>query len=70
MLTPLVVGPTPLRTEYIGMGADGQLVDEQAATDRGYTVTVRDETVHSSIPYGAEGGVRKVPPFYCTIAFY
>nr|XP_055053904.1 zona pellucida protein AX 4 [Misgurnus anguillicaudatus] len=59
VLTPLVVGPSELRTEYIGMGVDGQLLDDQTATDRGYAVTVSDETVDSSIPYGAEGGVRK-----------
>ncbi|KAL1271680.1 hypothetical protein QQF64_030696 [Cirrhinus molitorella] len=59
VMTPLVVGPSELRSEYIGMGVDGEVVDEQAATDRGYSVTVSDETVDSSIPYAAEGGIRK-----------
>ncbi|XP_050969724.1 zona pellucida protein AX 4 isoform X2 [Labeo rohita] len=59
VMTPLVVGPSELRSEYIGMGVDGEVVDEQAATDRGYSVTVSEETVDSSIPYAAEGGIRK-----------
>lgn len=33
-MTPLVVGPSELRSEC--MGVDGEVVDEQAATDRGY----------------------------------
>lgn len=59
-MTPLVVGPSELRSEYIGMGVDGEVVDEQAATDRGYSVTVGEGTVESSIPFAAEGGIRKV----------
>ncbi|KAF4111382.1 zona pellucida protein AX 4 isoform X2 [Onychostoma macrolepis] len=59
VMTPLVVGPSELRSEYIGMGVDGEVVDEQAATDRGYSVTIGEDTVDSSIPFAAEGGIRK-----------
>ncbi|XP_074416275.1 LOW QUALITY PROTEIN: uncharacterized protein LOC107738014 [Sinocyclocheilus rhinocerous] len=59
VMTPLVVGPSELRSEYIGIGVDGEVVDEQAAIDRGYSVTVAEETVESSIPFAAEGGIRK-----------
>lgn len=62
MMTPLVTGPSDLMSEYIGMWVDGQVIDEQAATERGYTVTVSEETVESSIPFAAEGGIRKVGP--------
>lgn len=65
VMTPLVVGPSDLTSEYIGMGVDGQLLDEQVATDRGYAVTVNEGAVESSIPFAAKGGVRKVlEPFH------
>lgn len=57
--TPLVVGPS-LRREYIGMGVDGEVVDERAVKDRGYYVTVGKETVGSSISSAAGSGIRKV----------
>uniref|UniRef100_A0A8C1RTE2 Zona pellucida protein AX 4 n=1 Tax=Cyprinus carpio TaxID=7962 RepID=A0A8C1RTE2_CYPCA len=56
--TPLVVGPS-LRREYIGMGVDGEVVDERAVKDRGYYVTVGEETVGSSISSAAGSGIRK-----------
>ncbi|XP_073692754.1 zona pellucida protein AX 4 [Garra rufa] len=59
VMTPLVVGPSELRSEYIGMGVDSEVINEEDATDRGYSVTVNDEVVDSSIPYAAEGGIRK-----------
>ncbi len=61
-MTPLVVGPSELRSEYMGMGVDGEVADE--ATERGYSVTVGEETVDSSIPFAAEGGIRKVLTMY------
>ncbi|XP_052417518.1 zona pellucida protein AX 4 isoform X8 [Carassius gibelio] len=57
--TPLAFGPSKLRKEYMGMGVSGGVVDERAATDRGYSMTVGKATVVSSIPSAAEGGIRK-----------
>ncbi|XP_059396163.1 uncharacterized protein LOC132128488 [Carassius carassius] len=57
--TPLVVGPSELRGEYMGMGVSGGVVGEWAATDRGYSVTVGKETVANRFPSVAEGGIRK-----------
>lgn len=59
-MTPLLIGPSDMMSEYISIGVDGQVINEQAAKDRGYAVTVNEETVDSSIPFAAEGGVRKV----------
>ncbi|XP_051512641.1 uncharacterized protein LOC127416983 [Myxocyprinus asiaticus] len=58
VMTPLVVGSSYL-SESTGMGVDGVLMDDTGATDRGYAVTVGEDTVESSIPFAAEGGVRK-----------
>ncbi|XP_026122604.1 zona pellucida protein AX 4 isoform X7 [Carassius auratus] len=57
--TPLVVGPSELRTEYMGMGVSGGVANERAMTDRGYSVTVGKETVAHRFPSVAEGGIRK-----------
>ncbi|XP_056598711.1 zona pellucida protein AX 4 [Triplophysa dalaica] len=59
VMTPLLIGPSDMMSEYISIGVDGQVINEQAAKDRGYAVTVNEETVDSSIPFAAEGGVRK-----------
>lgn len=59
-MTPLVLQPSELRSEYIGMGVDGELLDEQASVDRGYSLTVGEDTVDSSIPFAAKGVIRKV----------
>ncbi|NP_001191108.1 zona pellucida protein AX 4 precursor [Danio rerio] len=59
IMTPLAVGLPVLRTEYMAIGVDGEIVDELPAKERGYSVMVVGNTVESSIPFGAEGGYRK-----------
>uniref|UniRef100_A0A672RNI8 Zona pellucida protein AX 4 n=1 Tax=Sinocyclocheilus grahami TaxID=75366 RepID=A0A672RNI8_SINGR len=58
VMTPLVVGRSEFRSEYIDIGVDGYVVDGQAAADRGYSVVVREEVVDCSIPFAA-GGMRR-----------
>ncbi|XP_026122606.1 zona pellucida protein AX 4 isoform X9 [Carassius auratus] len=57
--TRLAVGPSKLRTEYIGMGVSGGVANEWAMTDQGYSVTVGKGSVAHRLPSVAEGGIRK-----------
>ncbi|ROL45590.1 hypothetical protein DPX16_17706 [Anabarilius grahami] len=59
VMTPLALQSSELRSEYISIGVDGELLDEQASVDRGYSLTVGEDTVDSSIPFAAEGALRK-----------
>lgn len=62
--TPAVMTPLALqsefRSQYISIGVDGELLDEQASVDRGYSLTASEDTIDSSIPIAAEGAIRKV----------
>ncbi|KAK9972160.1 hypothetical protein ABG768_025486 [Culter alburnus] len=61
--TPAVMTPLALqsefRSQYISIGVDGELLDEQASVDRGYSLTASEDTIDSSIPIAAEGAIRK-----------
>lgn len=57
VLHPLVTG---LHETRITVGINGELLGQLVAEDRGYMVEKRNNTVHISIPYNAEGGYRKV----------
>ncbi|XP_052417522.1 zona pellucida protein AX 4 isoform X12 [Carassius gibelio] len=57
--TPPAVGPSKLRTEYMGMGVSGGVANEWAMTDQGYSVTVGKGSVAHRLPSVAEGGIRK-----------
>lgn len=57
MLHPLLSG---LHDTEVNIGADGELVEQTVAEERGYNVEKLNTTVHVSIPYNAEGGYRKV----------
>ncbi|XP_043101616.1 zona pellucida protein AX 4 isoform X2 [Puntigrus tetrazona] len=59
VLTPLSVGTSDLSSEYMGIGVDGDILNEQAVAARGYSVVVSDGTIDCSIPFAAEGGIRK-----------
>ncbi|KAK7171029.1 hypothetical protein R3I94_001054 [Phoxinus phoxinus] len=59
VMTPLVASPSELRSEYIGMGVNGNLLDEQNWLDRGYSVTFSEGAIVSSIPFASLGGTRK-----------
>lgn len=59
-MTPLVAPPSVLRSEFINMGVNGELLDEQASIARGYSVTFSDGAVVCSIPIASVGVTRKV----------
>lgn len=59
-MTPLVAQPSALSSESIVVGANGDLLDEQNFIDRGYSVTLSEGAVVSSIPFASMGGTRKV----------
>uniref|UniRef100_A0A3Q3GVX1 Zona pellucida protein AX 4 n=1 Tax=Labrus bergylta TaxID=56723 RepID=A0A3Q3GVX1_9LABR len=56
VLHPLVSGVHELQ---INLGANGELVEQPVAEERGYIVEKHDNMVQISIPYNAEGGTRK-----------
>ncbi|XP_060886624.1 uncharacterized protein LOC132958044 isoform X2 [Labrus mixtus] len=56
VLYPLVSG---LHEMQINLGANGELVEQPLAEERGYVVEKHDNMVQISIPYNAEGGTRK-----------
>ncbi|KAM6960376.1 uncharacterized protein LKV04_021942 [Tautogolabrus adspersus] len=56
VLHPLVSG---LHEMQINLGANGELVEQPVAEERGYIVEKHDKIVQISIPYDAEGGYRK-----------
>ena len=45
---------------HVGIGLNGELMEQSAAEERGYIVEKHNSTVQISIPYNAEGGYRKV----------
>lgn len=57
VLHPLMSG---LHETRINIGANGDLVEQPVAEERGYMVEQYNSTVRISIPYNAEGGYRKV----------
>lgn len=57
--TPEMLLPS-LNSKNISVGLNSELVEEQAAEERGYIVKMRNSTVELNIPYNAEGGYRKV----------
>ncbi|KAM6960326.1 uncharacterized protein LKV04_021884 [Tautogolabrus adspersus] len=56
VLHPMVSG---LHEMQINLGANGELVEQPVAEERGYIVEKHDKIVQISIPYDAEGGYRK-----------
>ncbi|XP_073331308.1 uncharacterized protein [Pagrus major] len=56
VLHPLVSG---LHETQINIGANGELVEQPVAEERGYMVEKHNSTVQISIPYNADGGYRK-----------
>lgn len=57
VLHPLMSGQHETR---LNIGANGELVEQPVAEERGYTVEQYNGTIQISIPYNAEGGYRKV----------
>ncbi|XP_067257846.1 zona pellucida protein AX 4 [Chanodichthys erythropterus] len=58
VMTPLAL-QSALRSQYISIGVDGVLLDEQASVNRGYSLTASGDAIDSSIPIAAEGAIRK-----------
>ncbi|XP_058867635.1 uncharacterized protein LOC117962847 [Acipenser ruthenus] len=59
LITPLVLHPTKFLDKRITMGVEGRVLDEVAATSRGYQLLVNGTAVEIRIPFGAVGGYRK-----------
>ncbi|XP_028330680.1 uncharacterized protein LOC114480600 [Gouania willdenowi] len=56
--TPEILFPG-FHSTKINMGLNGNLVEQQAAEQKGYTVEVKDNTIDVGIPNTAEGGYRR-----------
>lgn len=60
IMTPLVHSGFGFESKQINVGVESQLLDEGTARARGYTLEVKGLMVQMGVPFGAEGGYRKV----------
>jgi len=60
VLPPLVGEGTGFNSRSFSLGLDGTLLDEPTATSRGLSLVQQEGLVKIGIPFGAEGGYRKV----------
>lgn len=60
VMTPLVDEVARFESRSLSVGVDGVLLDEPTATTRGFSLVQRPRLVQIRVPFGAEGGYRKV----------
>ena len=60
VMTPLVEEAAKFESQSLSMGVDGVLLDEPNATTRGFRLVRQERVVQIRVPFGAEGGFRKV----------
>lgn len=60
MVSPMVSAHTGFQSRDISIGVEGRRLDPNDAAKRGIRLDVGPEIVEVSVPYGAQGGLRKV----------
>lgn len=60
-MSPLVGEEVAFQSKSIRLGVDGMLLEESTAAARGLSVVQDGQKVRIGVPFGAEGGSRKVP---------
>lgn len=60
VIGPLVGEEVSFESKSIRLGVDGVLLDESMAAARGLSVVQHGQTIQIGVPFGAEGGYRKV----------
>lgn len=59
-LRPLVGEGAGFESRRFSLGVEGLLLDESAAAARGYSMVQIGQLIQIGVPFGAEGGYRKV----------
>lgn len=59
-MRPLVGEGVGFQSNSIRLGVDGMLLEESLAEARGLRVVQRGQKIRIGVPFGAEGGYRKV----------
>lgn len=60
VIGPLVGEEVSFRSKSIRLGLDGELLDDSVAAARGLSVVQRGQKTQIGVPFGAEGGSKKV----------
>ena len=66
-MAPLVYDRSQFVSKQVGMGVEGQLLEENTWRARGYLIDFSGPMTHLSVPFGAEGGYRRVRLTYILI---
>lgn len=59
-MTPLVGGGARFESRSLGLGVEGRLLDRPTAAARGFSLDLHGDLVQITVPFGAEGGYRRV----------
>lgn len=59
-MTPLVEEGTAFESRSLSLGVEGVLLDLHTASTRGFNLVQQGGLVQIRVPFGAEGGYRKV----------
>lgn len=59
-MPPLVGEEEGFESRSLSLGVDGLLLDERTAAARGFSVVQQGHLIQMGVPFGAEGGYRKV----------
>ncbi|KAJ8274853.1 hypothetical protein COCON_G00094780 [Conger conger] len=59
VMAPLVYNRSEFASKQVGMGVEGQLLNENTWRARGYLMDFSGPMTHLSVPFGAEGGYRR-----------
>lgn len=59
-MTPLVGEGARFESRSLSLGVEGELLDESTAAARGFSLVQQGYLVQIRVPFGSEGGYRKV----------
>lgn len=59
-MTPLVGEGAGFESRSLSLGVEGLLLDESTTAARGFSVVQHGHLIQIGVPFGAEGGYRKV----------
>lgn len=61
-MAPLIGEGVNFQSKHIRLGVAGMLLEDSMAAARGLSVVQRGQKIQIGVPFGAEGGYRKVRP--------
>ena len=60
VVTPLIGEGAGFESRSVSLGVEGLLLDEPTTAARGFSVVQQGHLIQIGVPFGAEGGYRKV----------